>query len=183
MSCVCCPPPPTLQGPTLRCLHVLCTLPHLHTPCLCMCLHCTATHVLASHPALGQHPLRCWRMDGLGDVLGGGCHALSPLIQPSARHTLWVTAARAHCIQSSRISTLSPRMCMLLTLALGQHRWRMDTLGAAGVGTVPCIAHPLTPQRDTRPGWLHARARLLDVIRCETGFRGRAPPSHTHDAR
>ena len=129
-----------------------------------------------------QHPLWCWRMDGLGDVLGGGCHALSPLIQPPARHTLWVTAARAHCIPSSRISTLSPRMCMLLTLALGQHHWRMDTLGTAGVGTVPCIAHPLTPQRDTRPGWLHAHARLLDVIRCETGFRGRASPSHTLDA-
>ena len=156
--------------------------PHLHTPCLCMCLHCTATHVLASHPALGQHPSQVLEDGRAWGCVGGWVPCIVP-----PHSALRSTHALGDC--STR--ALHPVLAHLHTIAahvhaahLGPRTAPLEDGHARGcrVGTVPCIAHPLTPQRDTRPGWLHARARLLDVIRCETGFRGRAPPSHTHDA-
>ena len=55
---------------------------------------------------------------------------------------------------------------MMLTRALGQHfSWRMDALGAAVGGDGALHGLPTHPLLDTRPGWLRARARVLDLIR------------------
>ena len=66
-----------------------------------------------------------------------------------------------------------PRMCTLLTRPYDSLAGGWTCSGLQLGGMVPCIAHQLTPQLDTRPVWLHARAHLHDPY-------PRASPYHRH---
>ena len=164
-----------------------------------MCLHCTATHVPASHPALGQHPSQVLEDGRARGCVGGGVPCIAPL-HSALRST--------HALDDCSTRALHPVLAHPHTIAVHVHDAHLGPRTAPledghAFGSVPCRtalledghargcrgrdgamhcppAHP--PARHTSQMAACTHARLLHVIRCETGFRGRAPPSHTHDA-